>query len=84
MGRSKPELAQMEKQKDTSTKGEFTSATVALESVLLSCTIDAKESRDVAVMDIPGAFLHSDIDDNVFMLLEGKLAELMVLVAPEV
>ena len=28
---------------------------VAIESVMLSCVIDAKESRDVATVDIPGA-----------------------------
>ncbi len=58
------------KQRDTSVKWDATSRTVALELVLLSYTIDAREGRDMAVTNIPGAFLHADMDDDIFMLLE--------------
>jgi hypothetical protein len=38
----------------------------------------------VVCFDIPGAFLHAKCKDgDVFMLLEGKLAELMTLVEPK-
>jgi len=40
--------------------------------------MDAKENRYIVVSDIPGAFLHADMEDNVQMLLEGTLAELIV------
>ena len=50
---------------------------VATESVLLSCVIDAKEQRDVATVDIPGAFMQGDQDETVHMHLEGTLAELL-------
>ena len=43
-----------------------------------------QRKRDVAVTDIPGAYLTTDIDEEVHMILEGKLAEMMVLTAPEV
>ena len=56
---------------------------VAIESVMLSCVIDAKESRDVATVDIPGAFMLADMDDKVFMKLEGKMAELLVQLDPD-
>ena len=64
-----------------------TSPTAALESVLLTSTIDAKEGRDVAVIDIPNAFVTTRIEDKndiVTVRLRGKLAELMVATAPEI
>jgi len=30
------------------------------------------------VSDIPGAFLHADMEDNVNMLLEGTIAEMIL------
>jgi len=45
---------------------------------MMSCAIDAREGRHMAVTDIPGAFLHADIEDDVHMLLEGTIAELVV------
>jgi len=45
---------------------------------MLSCAIDAKENRYVIVSNIPGTFLHADMDDNVHMLLEGTVAEMIV------
>ena len=57
-------------------KRDVTSTTAALESIL-SC-IDALEGRNVAMMDIPKAFLTADMDKEVNMMLRGILAELMV------
>jgi hypothetical protein len=37
----------------------------------------------VAIVDIPGAFMHADMDDNVHMVLEGKMAELLVKLDPD-
>ena len=36
------------------------------------------------VMDLPGAFLHTHNDDDVIMMMTGKQAELMVMVAPQI
>jgi len=36
----------------------------------------------VAVTDIPGAFLHADMEDDVHMLLKGTIAELIVKLDP--
>jgi len=72
-------------QRETIRKEEAASPTAATESVTLSSVIDAHERRDVATLDIPGAFLHSDNDDkNVIMILKGLLGELMVKVAPQI
>ena len=48
-------------------KEQKTSPTVATESVMLTSTIDAKEGRDMATVDIPGAFMHSDQDETVHL-----------------
>ena len=72
------------KQREYTAKEEATSSpTVAIESVMLSCTIDAKENRDVGIVDIPNAFLQVDMDDTVHMKLEGKKAELLVKIDPK-
>ena len=65
------------KQRLHTPKDNASSPTVATESVLLSCVIDAKERRDVATADIPGAFMQGDQDETVHMRLEGTLAELL-------
>ena len=72
------------KKKDgTWAKQDTTSPTVATESVFVTAVIDVHEGRDVArCFDIPGAFLHSDVDKDITMVLKGRLAELMVQVAP--
>jgi hypothetical protein len=55
---------------------------VVTESVVITAVINAHEGRDVACFDIPGAFLHADVDEDITMVLKGRLAELMVQVAP--
>jgi len=64
------------------TKEDVSSPTVSLEAMMISCAIDLKENRYVAVMDIPGAFLYADMDDMVHMLLKGTIAESIVRLEP--
>ena len=71
------------KQRLHTPKDAASSPTVATESVLLSCVIDAKERRDVATVDIPGAFMQGDQDETVHMRLEGTLAELLTKCDPK-
>jgi hypothetical protein len=70
------------KQRQTLSKEEVSSPTVSTESVMISCTIDAHEKRDVAIIDVPGAFMQADMDDTVYMRIEGKMAELLVALDP--
>ncbi len=44
--------------------------------------IEAHKERNVACFDVPGAFLHADLDKDITMILKGRLADLMVKVAP--
>ncbi len=54
-------------QREHIAKEEAAALTVALKSVFIASTIDAKESRNVVTVDIPGAFLHVDNEDYVTM-----------------
>jgi len=64
-------------------KEETSSSTVAVESLLLSATMDAYERRDMAFVDIPGAFMQADMVGNVHVKLEGRLAELLTKLDPK-
>jgi hypothetical protein len=50
--------------------------------MLLTCATDTKEGGYVSVTDIPGAFLHADMEQNVHMLLEGTTAKLIIKLEP--
>jgi hypothetical protein len=71
------------KQRIYKTKEETSSPTVSIEALFLTSIIDAKEGRDVATVDIPGAFLHSDIDELIHLIMDGPMADLLVKVNPE-
>ena len=47
------------KQCDYITKEDVSSPTVSAEAVMLTCVIDAREERDVALVDIPNAFVQT-------------------------
>jgi hypothetical protein len=57
----------------------FSSPTVQLKSLFLSMMIDVYEGRDVAIFDIPGAYLHAEMpkDKTVLMKFRGQFADIM-------
>ena len=64
-------------------KENAASPTVHNDSTFITCAIDAKEDRDVMVVDLPGAFLHAlrragATKKQLLMVLRGPLAETMV------
>jgi hypothetical protein len=62
---------------------EAAAPTVALESVLITSTIDAKESRKMVTIDIPGAFSHANNEGCGIKKMVGMLAEVMVKTNPK-
>ena len=56
---------------------------MAIESVMLSATMDAMEGRDVATVDIPDAFIQADIDELVHVRFEGEITEMLVKLDPK-
>lgn len=61
-----------------------TSPTVKMESVLLTAVQKVNEGRDVAVVDIPGAFLNAFLEEIVHMRLEGVVTNTLIMIALEV
>ena len=70
------------KQRLYKTKDEMSSPMISIESLFLTCLIDAMEERCVMTCDIPGAFMQTDIDELIHVKLEGELAELLVCLDP--
>jgi hypothetical protein len=56
------------KQRDYISKEDAISPTVATESVLLSCIIDAEEHWDVALVDIQNAFVETRVENKKIWL----------------
>jgi hypothetical protein len=52
------------KQQDCISKEDASSPTVATESVLLACIIDAEEEWDVTVVDIPNVFVPTRVENE--------------------
>lgn len=59
-------------------KEETSSLTISTEALFLTCIIDAMECRDVATLDIPGAFMQADMDELVHLRIEGEIARLLI------
>ena len=75
------------KQRDYVSKEDASSPTVATESVLLTCIIDAEEERDVAILDIPNAFIQTRVEDEkdmVIIKIRGVLVDILLEIAPDV
>ena len=65
------------------TKEEAASPTAAVESILLTAVIDAAEERCVATVDIPHAFIQTDIKDDkdgdrITMKMRGPIVDMLV------
>ena len=73
------------KQRLTTRKEDASAPTVSVEAliVMLSCTINAKEGRDIATVDIPGAFMQADMDEIVHVRWEGSMTDLLVKLDPK-
>jgi hypothetical protein len=69
---------------------DLTSPTAALESIMLTAIVDAKEGRDVMTCDIPNAFIQTKLpkveedDERIIMKITGVLGDLLVSLSPEV
>ena len=60
------------------------SPTVATDLVFITVAVDVHEGQEMASFDIPGAYLHTETDEYVIILLEVLLAEIMVKAAPKI
>jgi hypothetical protein len=75
------------KQQGYITKEDASSPTVSLEAVLLTCGVDANKNRDVAIVDIPNAFVQTIVKnekDKALICIRGPLVDILVFIAPYV
>lgn len=77
------------KQREYTDKKEASSPTSHTEAVFITAAIEAAEGRDVAIADIPNAFVQTDLikDDKeveIIMVIRGQLADLLIEIAPDV
>ena len=77
-------VAYRRKQRDDPNAKDASSPTVSLEAVLITAVVDAYKHRDVAIVNIPGAYFSADMDEEVHLCLRGRMAEMMARTAPEV
>jgi hypothetical protein len=57
-------------------KQDITSPTVTNEGLMMTLVIDAMEDRAVGTGDVPGAYLHADMDDFVILKLTGEMVDI--------
>ena len=55
-----------------------------MELVLITSDINAHKRRDVAVVNIPGTLPAAYMDEDVIMVLQGRLSELMKNTEPSI
>ncbi len=75
------------KQRSYINKEDASSPTVAIESVIITSIIDALEKRDVAIVDIPNAFIQIVVEQKsqrAIIRIRGILVDMLVKIAPEV
>ena len=70
-------VADGRKQRDTVPREDAASPTIQLERLIMSMLIDAKEDRDVAVLDIVSAYLIAEMMDHVVVKLTGNAVDVM-------
>ena len=66
------------KQRAYIAREESTAPTVSTEAVFLTAVIDALENREVAVLDVPGAFMQADIDELVHVRFTGEMVSMLL------
>ena len=62
---------------------EATSPTAHIESLIITCIVDAMENRDVATVDIPGAFMQADTDEDTYVKIQGAMCDIFVKIDPQ-
>ena len=72
------------KQRLTTNKDNISAIIVSTEAVMLTCAIGALEECDVATVDVPAAFMQTDMKVNdVNMKFEGKMVHLLAQIDPD-
>jgi hypothetical protein len=65
-------------------KGDAALPTISSKSTFITASIAAKEKRMVRCYNVPSAFVNTDVDKDMLLVLKGELAEMMVQIAPQI
>ncbi len=65
-------------------KEDVASPTVSIELTFITVSISANKKRKVRCYNVPSTFVITDVDMDILMVLKGKLAKMMVQIAPQV
>jgi hypothetical protein len=71
-------------QQDYISKEEAGFPTVSAESTFISAVIAANKKRKVRCYNVSSAFVNTDVDDNILMVLKRDLVEMLLQIAPQV
>ena len=68
---------------------DTSSTTASTEAIFITASIDAHEGRDIMVLDVPNAFIQTEIpesgnDERIIMKITGVLVNMLVELDPEV
>ena len=61
------------------TKEEAALPTVSTESNFIAASVAASKKRHVRCFDVPSAFVNTEVDENMLMVLKGELVEMMMM-----
>ena len=64
------------------TKEETSSPTASIESIFITSVMDALENRDVAHVNIPGAFLQTKASNGTIIKLQGAVVDALLRINP--
>ena len=69
-------------------KEDSSSPTVSLESIMLTAVIEAAEGREVITIDIPNAFVQTEVQDDkdgdrIVMVVKGPLVDMLIKIQPD-
>jgi hypothetical protein len=65
-------------------KEEAALPTVSTKLTFITAAIAAKERRSVQCYNLPSAFVNTDVDKDILMVLKGELASMMEQIAPQI
>ena len=72
-----------DKQRVYTEKSRVGSPTCKTESILITSAIDGMQNRDVSVVDIPNAFVQTEVKETIIVAIRGKLCEFLIKTSPE-
>ena len=79
-------VANGSQQRSYTDKDASASPTTSIEAIMITAVIDAMEERDVATIDIPNAFIQTDVDEEkdgvIVMKIRGALIEMLEEIDP--